>query len=110
MPDQFKRTLNYYVESGIPVIAAIRNEHIAHAITVIGHEMIEDKNKKVELLPAMIDGLSLYDSSDFITNYIIIDDNHSAYQNVSFTGPCDFYDDLRFHNAKIESFIVPLYP
>lgn len=93
-PDKFQRLLYYYIESGIPVVACLRKKQ--HAVTVIGH--ISDYSR-----PAV------NNSEEFLTGYVINDDNHLPYQllmreDVQKSGYCSD------HEVKdIDGFIVPLY-
>lgn len=47
---QYKKILNYYIESGIPVIVALKNDKSGHAIIYTGHKIINpDKITKIQL-------------------------------------------------------------
>ncbi len=94
-PDEFENLLYYYIESGLPVVAA--SEKLKHAITIFGHVLDFSK-------PA-VKG----DSSDFITGFIINDDNHLPYQKLmkkseSKEGYCS-----KHCLEDIDCFVVPLY-
>lgn len=93
-PDKFYRLLYYYIESGIPVVACLHGKE--HAVTVIGH--ISDYAR-----PAA------NNSEEFLTGYVINDDNHLPYQllmrkGLPKTGYCSEHVV-----EDVDGFIVPLY-
>ncbi len=111
---EFKRTLGYYIESGIPVIAGISNDTIGHAIVYVGRELIDyqrlDLTKHEGYL--LNDGkrqITIYDHADFIDRFIVIDDNMPPYSSVPYEEPTSNYNDPNFLNCKIQNIIAPLY-
>ncbi|MBA4391149.1 MAG: hypothetical protein C0399_09440 [Syntrophus sp. (in: bacteria)] len=110
--DDFKRILSFYIESGIPVIVGLQNEHIGHAVVLIGHEIpikddLGDQNVSFELENTRV---GIIDTADFQKDYVVIDDNFPPYQSCSFAQPACYYDDIKFKTLQIVSFVVPLYP
>jgi len=104
----FKEIINTYVDSGIPIIAALRNKQIGHAIIIIGREEVNDRTI-CQKIKGMFSPTFL---SEYIQNYVIMDDNLPPYQLVSFDNPTNdsiYYNDDSFKDCKIESVIVPLY-
>jgi len=88
----FKRWFHYYVESGIPFMVGIKfdNKKIGHAVTCVGHGKIQVKledNKAIK-----IDGIKVFNSADFIDEYVYMDDN-----------------GVPFEINKFDEFKVPLY-
>lgn len=97
-PELFDTLLYLYVESGLPVVAALSSRR--HAITVIGH--ISDYNAS-----AIDDPKS---SNTYLSGLIVNDDNYMPYQvlgkNDSIAvGP----HQSHYHLNDIDAFIVPLY-
>lgn len=112
--DEFRKLLGYYIESGIPIVAAIENENIGHAIIIIGHTDVNYKTIDLKFHePIVVESLkgkiNLYDYVDFIKDYVVIDDNMPPYNIVSFNDPTKNYNDPEFENCKIKNFIAPLY-
>jgi hypothetical protein len=94
----FDQLLYMYVESGLPVVAAMHSRH--HAITIIGH--LSDYNISVPHLPA---------SSDvYLAGLIVNDDNHLPYHAIRKNDPKPtdgYWSDIKIE--EIDTFIVPLY-
>ncbi|HYQ57122.1 MAG TPA: hypothetical protein VEP89_07220, partial [Draconibacterium sp.] len=62
---EFKRLLGYYIESGIPVIAAVENDTLGHALVVMGrhninHEGIDLTSYKSQNIPTRTGTIELY--------------------------------------------------
>lgn len=91
----FYRLLYYYLESGIPLVACLRQD--IHAITVIGH--ISDYSRKPDNK----------NSEDFLTGYIVNDDNCPPYQLVLRKGVPQNGHCSKYNIENIDGFIVPLY-
>jgi len=96
--DLFEKLLYMYVESGLPVVAALSGH--SHAITIIGH--ISDFAMKPLSTPA---------SSDvYLKGLIANDDNFMPYHAIRKNGPIaatGYWS--RFKVEEIDTFIVPLY-
>jgi hypothetical protein len=93
--DIFYRLLYYYIESGIPVVACLHKKQ--HAVTLLGH--ISDFSRSAPNK----------NSEDYLTGYVVNDDNHLPYQlMMKETLPKNGYCS-RFHVEDIDGFIVPLY-
>lgn len=97
-PDLFDKLLYMYVESGLPVVAALSSH--AHAITIIGH--VSDYN---------ITSLGTPASSDaYLSGFIANDDNFLPYHAIRKKDPIlpnGYWS--RFKGEDIDIFIVPLY-
>ncbi|ADH86704.1 papain-like cysteine protease family protein [Desulfurivibrio alkaliphilus] len=94
----FDQLLYMYVESGLPVVAAMHGRQ--HAITIIGHR--SDYTLPVPKTPA---------SSDiYLVGLIANDDNHLPYHAIrkSDPKPDDGYWS-KIKASEIDTFIVPLY-
>lgn len=94
----FEKLLYMYVESGLPVVAALSG--YAHAITIIGH--ISKYTIEAPETPASSDA--------YLDGFITNDDNflpyHAIRSNDSLPG-CGYWS--RFTASEIDTFIVPLY-
>ncbi len=109
--ENFRKIFNYYVESGIPVIAAVQNENISHAVVYIGHENINlDVNIIKTTKEEKFHRFRFIDTAEIPKKYVAMDDNYPPYRPVSFESPTAYYSDEKFKPAKISQFIVPLYP
>jgi len=111
---EFKRLLGYYIESGIPVIAAIENDSLGHALVIMGRESLNHKAIDLSLFESQTvktnsGEMELYDYVDFIDKYIVIDDNMPPYNIVPFGNPTANYNVEQFAECKIQNFIAPLY-
>jgi hypothetical protein len=69
-----------YVESGFPVLASTGS----HVITLIGHTHDPDR------IPA-IDSNGLVRSSDFVSSFVVVDDNHFPYRRLKLEPPDNEY-------------------
>lgn len=96
--DLFDQLLYMYVESGLPVVAAL-SKH-SHAITIIGH--MSDYSETVSKTPVSTDA--------YLTGFIANDDNFLPYHAIRKRDPrpTDGYWS-RFKIEEIDTFIVPLY-
>lgn len=94
----FDQLLYMYVESGLPVVAALSGH--SHAITIIGH--MSDYNRAVPNAPAS--------SDTYLSGFIANDDNFLPYQAIRKKDPKPsggYWS--RFKVEEIDTFIVPLY-
>ena len=121
---KFKRTLHYYIESGIPVGIGLTKENgIFHSIIGIGHGSInKSKEKLLENLSVVSSGekkeegikndfLWISDVADLMDSYCVIDDNREPY---SFYTIKDIYgaDEqsiCQIDGHKAYYLMVPLY-
>jgi hypothetical protein len=72
-----------YVESGFPVLASLRLQNVGHVISLIGHTLdyaapISERNGFVE-------------SSRFLKQFIVVDDNHFPYEKLGSDGDPENY-------------------
>jgi len=96
--DLFDQLLYMYVESGLPVVAALSGH--SHAITIIGH--LSDYTTILPTTP---------ESSDaYLSGFIANDDNFLPYQAIRKNDPTPATGYWsRFKAEEIDTFIVPLY-
>ena len=91
----FINELYSYMESGLPVIASVNQNH---ALTLIGHGEVD-----LTLLRQSSEDIIFI--SDFINSFIAIDDNYLPYKQITRT----LDGSTKYHNFdNIDSFIVPL--
>jgi len=121
---EFQRVLNYYVESGIPLVVSLTKQGAAHAVLFVGHEdnlqnnvFIEDNVllKSANNLLKQISGSiglnvsnNIIDSADIPRKYVLIDDNTSPLKVCSFDCP-EHYKGTNLDNMNVTAFVVPLY-
>jgi len=72
-----------YVESGFPVLASLRLPGNGHVISLVGHTMDLDKpvGGTVEFV----------DSSHFLKQFVVVDDNYFPYQTLGYEGDLEDY-------------------
>lgn len=105
------KLISYYVDSGIPVIAALKNGIIGHAVVYIGHGNVTDQALNA-VTPCINKGdINICDSADIQKDYVVIDDNFPPYQKVNLSTPTSYYTgiDSNFDNCRVVSFVTPLY-
>lgn len=122
---EFNRLFSTYIESGIPIIVAMSNRHIAngniaHALLCIGHEKTDpatidalqpSKDINIEMETQLNNQkVTLYDMDDMERNFVFVDDNLPVYQLNKLATPATHYTDSNWHSCKINYFIAPLYP
>jgi hypothetical protein len=94
----FEKLLYMYVESGLPVVAALSSH--AHAITIIGH--MSDYNIALPDTPATSDA--------YLYGFIANDDNFLPYHAIRKNDPVPATGYWsKFKAEEIDTFIVPLY-
>jgi len=101
----FRRMLQIYIESGIPLLLIMDNTKDGHAVLVIGHE--EDEIYDITKHP-FLSYAPWVDVSFYSKKLVFIDDNMPPYQIADVSEPTAHYSDPRFNNMVITSFIVPL--
>jgi hypothetical protein len=83
------RQLYTYIESGFPVVGSLPE----HVVTIIGHTLDLTQSPKP-------DGEGLIDSSEFIKEYIIVDDNYFPYQFLGKPGTTNKYGSFSIDDLK----------
>lgn len=104
--DLTKRNLDLmsiYIESGIPVIVILTNNHAGHAVIAIGHGDID-----FTTIQCKFNIKTWFDISLLRESLVLIDDNLPPYSVSSIQDPVSNYTDPNFKNMKIASFLVPL--
>jgi len=91
----FDKLLYMYVESGLPVVAAL--DKPGHAITIVGH--VSDLSIQQRLTT----------SDEYLKGLIANDDNHMPYQCIRKSDPKPQGHWSDFKIEDIDVFIVPLY-
>ncbi len=110
-PNDFKKILKTYVESGIPIIILIQNNNgIGHAQIIIGRKRFsKDEINKLTNSISLNPTTTIIDFMNIEVDYVFIDDNHSPYQISSLESPSSFYKNKKWKDCEITNFIVPLY-
>jgi len=105
--------IDYYVESGIPVIVGLQSGNIGHVIIAIGKKYVE-KIDWEEIKENQIDkngsDLGRLETTSISSSYVVQDDNLIPYRSIDLNNPGEYYDDEDCSNYKIDSIVVPLYP
>ena len=94
----FDQLLYMYVESGLPVVAALSDR--SHAITIIGH--LSDYGINSPKTPAS--------SDEYLSGFIANDDNFLPYQVIAKNDATPVKTHWsKYKTSEIDAFIVPLY-
>ncbi len=100
--NSFLDILFIYIESGIPLIAAIKTEvdgrPFNHAVCLVGHGAV-NYDKKLNF-----EGKQFCLSREYVDSVIAVDDNHLPYVEVS-----DTASQVKYKLEDIKSVVVPLY-
>lgn len=107
-----RKVIQMYVESGIPVVTAIKNhEGIAHVNNIIGRTDFDSSTFKYPTIFTLQNGSVLYDFYDQPAKYITIDDNLAPYSPVPLTNPACHHIllDPKWKKCEILAAIVPLH-
>lgn len=116
--EEFDRILYYYVESGLPVLSIIQDQHYnGHIVTIVGHTEIS--GKEIENITELRNqnnpgfylenNIKLFDSADIYKKYVIIDDNHPPFQLADCKEPTKYYNNPDWDKYEITNIIVPLH-
>jgi hypothetical protein len=92
--------MQIYIESGIPLLAALSKKGSGHAVLAIGHG-----NNLGYQIPK---GKTWLDISPFPKKVVFIDDNMPPYQLADPENPTVHYSDRKLRDLSIQSVIVPL--
>jgi hypothetical protein len=93
---KFDRLIYTFIESGIPYIAGLLEQQ--HAIAVIGHGPVSE-------LHEVIDGdKGIIDSSSFVDEVIVSDDNYLPYRKVF-----NYENKPHYSFSNIDVIIIPFY-
>lgn len=102
-----------YIESGIPLIAALENDQIGHAVLIIGHDNdseINFKKQKTKELDFTGKTINYIDYTDIFKKFVIQDDNLPPYRLIDLSNPAEHYGaNPEFAGCTIKSIVVPLY-
>ncbi|MEP7372352.1 MAG: hypothetical protein ABI675_03115 [Chitinophagaceae bacterium] len=101
--------IKIYVESGIPLMALMRNDYgTAHVVNVVGRTDFVTKVSPVPILTLPNGGqVSNYYNQD--AKYLLVDDNHRAYADVPLDNPSCKYTGTEWMDCKIIGAVVPLH-
>lgn len=121
--EDFEKLLSCYIESGIPILIALKNSEPAtkaHAMLCVGHtrvndQMINDLTEEHYSDPSIEEkikskNLKFFDYDSIEKEFIFIDDNRPPFQRAHLRQPASYYRDADWERCKITHFIVPLYP
>lgn len=100
----FISTLQIYIESGMPVLAALGNGTEGHAVVISGHGSFDYRNVTNNFLkPDEI----WKDISYYPKKLVLIDDNKTPFDIVSSKSPAEHY--IEYNNMQLKSIIVPFH-
>lgn len=106
--------IKIYVESGIPVVAALSNKDgINHVVNITGRTEFElPVDFKFAPIKTLSTGSVLYDYYDQPSKYLTIDDNFQPYTTIPLHDPaCNYVPfNSKWRDCKIIGAIVPLHP
>lgn len=122
--DGIKNLISTYIESGLPLLAAVSNTHnggaVSHAVLLVGHcntteanidnlQIKDEQNAKLNFLLQQRN-IQIIDNDDIERDFVVVDDNRPVYQFVPLDQPARHYQDSTWANCEIIHFLVPLYP
>lgn len=100
----FASTLQIYIESGMPVLAALGNGKEGHAVIITGHGKFDFKDITNSFLkPSDV----WKDISFYPKKLVLIDDNKTPFDVVSPNSPAEHYS--KFNDMKLKAIIVPFH-
>lgn len=115
----FKRTIHYYIESGIPVgLGTKLDEKTKHSVICIGHGKInyDEIGQKLYAVYGYSPNhyIWLVDSADLCNSYVIMDDQHPPYEVAEWhthvsSDVLQKIDNCMLGSYEPETLIVPLY-
>ncbi|PWV46595.1 hypothetical protein [Chitinophaga sp. S165] len=122
--DRFENLLSSYIESGLPLIAAISNVHnggtVGHVVPVVGHngstnadiDQLQEKNEHDAKIASLLKQrkIVIIDNDDIERDFVLVDDNHPVYQLALLKRPVQYYQNSVWAGCEIVHFLVPLYP
>jgi hypothetical protein len=109
LPD-FKTIIKIYIESGIPVVVAIKNDRgIAHVFNIAGRTDYASKDFEYEVLETLSDNVNLLNYYDAPAKYLAIDDNQTPYDSIVLEDPSGNYASENWKGCKIIAAIIPLH-
>ena len=101
--------IKIYVESGIPLMALMRNDHgTAHVVNVVGRT---DFVSPISLIPikTLKNGGQVFNYYSREARYLLVDDNHRPYAEVPLEDPAWNYNGPEWKDCKIIGAVVPLH-
>lgn len=122
--EKLTNLLSTYVESGVPLIAALSNAHrggrIGHAVLAIGRadttdaqiDQLKVTNERDKKLAGILSqrNIQIVDNDDIDREFVFVDDNYPVYQLAPLNKPTQHYSSLDWEHCEIIHFLVPLYP
>ncbi len=106
---EFMSLLRIYIESGIPVVGAISNGRIGHAVNIVGRVNFTPADIAGLTFTAKKNGIELAEFASMDLEYIFVDDNHAPYRKAKLGAPSSYYAAPEWAGCTITNFIVPLY-
>ncbi|MBX9779605.1 MAG: hypothetical protein K2X26_04630 [Chitinophagaceae bacterium] len=108
-PD-FKTIIKIYIESGIPVVVAIKNEKgIAHVFNISGRTGYQNKGFGYTVLETLSNEINLLNYYESPASYLAMDDNLTPYSTISLDNPACNYESENWEDCKIVAAIIPLH-
>ena len=108
---EFSKIINYYIESGIPIVLGLETDNFGHAVVAIGRNEEPVKKVTLETFEYNDSEIKYIDYATLNERIIIQDDNHRPYLEVKIDNIGEFYaksDEMSGYEVK--SVVVPLYP
>lgn len=110
----FRRSVYYYVESGIPISLALlkSNSRADHMITCVGHTKRVVKNIDYSKV-FFLNNAPYILTADLHNEYVVVDDNKIPYtfEKLNFLAPFsnNSFQAEKIDGALVASYVVPLY-
>lgn len=108
-PDFFS-IIKMYIESGIPVVIAIKNNKgIAHVFNLSGRTDYQSNGFNYTVLDTLSNTVNLLDYYEAPARYLAMDDNHTAYDSILLDDPSCNYPNINWKDCKVVAAIIPLH-
>jgi hypothetical protein len=101
------RNLYSYVESGFPVLVHLRGVPQDHTVVVIGHTLDYRRRARRKV---RTDPPGFIDSSEFVKQFVVVDDNYFPYQLLGYRNDPENYarKEGRYSIESIDGAVCPL--
>ncbi|MDP2421333.1 hypothetical protein [Sediminibacterium sp.] len=106
----FKTIIKIYIESGIPVVIAIKNDKgVAHVFNLSGRTAYQAKGFAYTALDTLADGVDLLNYYEPPARYLAMDDNQAPYDSILLDDPACNYTNENWKDCTIVAAIIPLH-
>ncbi|NJO24492.1 MAG: hypothetical protein HC867_00045 [Bacteroidia bacterium] len=107
--EELLELIKVYVESGIPLMALMRNDQgIAHVVNIVGRTDFVSPISSVPI-HTLKNGGQVFNFYSREAKYLLVDDNHCPYAEAPLEDPSCKYTQSEWKDCKIIAAVVPLH-